>query len=548
MIAVLRVRNLAVIDELELELSPGLNVITGETGAGKSMLVKALELVLGARATADLVRTGSDTARVEALFELPNGEEHVLTRTVTAAGRSKAYVDGELATVGRLRELARQWVDISSQHEHHTLVDPRSHLAWLDRFAGTATLLHALRDAVKLAGEAASDLRAFRLEISERAERMDLLRFQLAEIERVDPSPGELDAVLEELERLGHAEGLERAAREAAGHLHFTEPSAVALVGRAATALSAVRQHDSGLKEGLARLESVRIELEDLASELEQYRSHLDPDPARLAQLAERDQALSRLVRRHGSLEAALAHREQVRSALDALQDADAHEVELAERANERLEHAAGVARGLSAQRREHAGRLAEAVTVELAALGMGHARIEVGVDPNPGEGPLQVDGARLGPSGLDHVEFLIAPNPGEDPRPLSKVASGGELSRALLALKQVLAGLGPVHTYVFDEVDTGVGGAVAEAIGKKLHTVARHHQVLCITHQAVIAAWADHHHQVGKRVAAGRTHTHVNLLDRSERQEELARMLGGETITAGVRQAAADLLDGAHP
>jgi DNA repair protein RecN (Recombination protein N) len=530
-IQVLRIQDLAVVEELEVELGSGLNVLTGETGAGKSILVKALELVLGGRAAPELVRTGAKRAVVEALFELADGEEHVVKRTVSASGRSRAYVDGDLTTISVLRDRVRGWVDISSQHEHHTLVDPKTHLSWLDRFARHPELLDELADAVAAVRSAEESLAAFREQIRDRAERLDLLRFQLSEIERIDPQPDELDTVREELSRLEHLETLREAAEGAAHHVHG-ERAAVDRLVRAEQSLDDATGIDAALAPLLERLQSARLELEDIASELSDYASRLSSDPEKLSELQERERVLNRLERRHGSIDAALAHRAQVTAALEQLEDADHTESGLADAVKAALARADSLANALSERRRAHADALADAVSTELAALGMGAARIEV-----------QVDHTNLSPRGIDQVEFLIAPNPGEAPRPLVKVASGGELSRALLALKQVLSGLGPVQAYVFDEVDTGVGGAVAEAIGRKLHDVARHHQVICITHQAVIAAWADRHLKVEKTVSDGRTRSAITALDAAGRREELARMLGGAEITAGVRQAATDLL-----
>ncbi len=530
-IQVLRIQDLAVVEELEVELGPGLNVLTGETGAGKSILVKALELVLGGRAAPELVRTGAKKAVVEALFELADGEEHVVKRTVSASGRSRAYVDGDLTTIAVLKDQVRGWVDISSQHEHHTLVDPKTHLSWLDRFARHPELIDELGQAVSEVRAAEEALQAFREQIRDRAERLDLLRFQLSEIERVDPQPGELDELREELSRLEHLETLREAADGASHHVHG-ERAAVDRLVRAEQALDEAASIDATLVPLLERLQTARVELEDIASELSDYGAQLSSDPEQLSELQERERLLARLERRHGSLEAALEHKAEVTTALAQLEDADHTESELHDAARRALKRAESLAASLSDRRRAHADALADAVSTELAALGMGSARIEV-----------QVDHTNLSPRGIDQVEFLIAPNPGEAPRPLVKVASGGELSRALLALKQVLSGLGPVQAYVFDEVDTGVGGAVAEAIGRKLHEVARHHQVICITHQAVIAAWADRHLKVAKAVSDGRTRSAITTLDADGRREELARMLGGAEITAGVRQAADDLL-----
>lgn len=547
MIGLLRIRNLAVIEALEIEFGEGLNVITGETGAGKTMLVAALELLRGGRAGGHLVRTGEESATIEALLE-EDGKQTVIKRVITQTGRSRAYIDDELCTNAELKIRAAQWLDISSQHEHHTLADAASHLGWLDRFAGQESQRHRVAEAVRLAAAGQQALDAFVERSRDADERQDLLRFQAAEIERIAPKPGELDALLAELHTAENAATLVSHTQEAASLLLERQRSAVELCGMAAAALRRAVPHDATLASPLERLESARLELEDLADELARYAERRDVEPERVEQLQAREKELSRLVRRHGSLEAAIERLEALQVALDELEDVESTADRLRTEARKQLESAARIARELSKARQDHATSLAAAVSAELAALGMGDARIEVTVDAiHAGDGVLEVDGARLGPNGLDRVEFLIAPNPGELPRPLARIASGGELSRALLALKQVLSGLGPVSTYVFDEVDTGVGGAVAEGIGRKLHQVARHHQVLCITHQAVIAAWADQHHHVHKVVDQGRTRTRIRTLDRAERQEELARMLGGAEVTAGVRSAAADLLEGAR-
>jgi DNA repair protein RecN (Recombination protein N) len=546
-IRVLHVQNLAVIEDLEVELGPGLNVITGETGAGKSMLVKALELLRGARTPPHLLRTGADRGVVEALLD-GGDDARVIRRVISRSGRSRAYLDGALSTVATLRDEARTWLDISSQHEHHTLTDAASHLGWLDRFAAHDTALEALREAVAAAREAAEAVRRFEAGLADATDRADLHRFQLAEIDAVAPEPGELDELLAELDRLSNAEALQRATVTAAHAIHDDDRSAVPHLGRARSALEGAARMDPTLQPLLERLESAIVDLEDLAADLATHAARIDPDPHRIAQLEAREKALSKLVRRHGTLEAAIAHRATVATALSDLEDAEGTLEDLQRSSTAALEYASALAAELSRSRRDRASDLAEAVTRELTALGMGTARIDVSVDQVPAGGDdLAVDGSRLGPTGIDRAEFLIAPNPGEDPRPLSSVASGGELSRALLALKQVLAGLGPVNTYVFDEVDTGVGGAVAEAIGRKLSDVAQHHQVICITHQAVIAAWADRHLHVSKEVHEGRTRTAIRQLDDDERAYELARMLGGADLTPGVRQAARELLDGAR-
>lgn len=564
MLTCLRVRNLAIIDRLEIELGAGLNVVTGETGAGKSILVSSLQLVLGARARPEVVRTGCDAAEVEALFELAGDDpvravlaqedldtgddELVLRRVVKAGGRSRATVNGRLATLAQLGRIARHLVDISSQHEHTTLVDAGTHLAYLDAFGDHDEALGTVAATYAALRTAAAEVEALRQKLADRVEREELLRFQLAEVGRVDPKPGELADLEVERERLRHGERLQRAAGRAAAALDEDGGMLDRLNGAVHEVVEAGRI-DPALAELGERLDAVGIDLRELSYDLTGYVRDLDIEPERLLQVEERVQAIRRVLRRFAGDEAALlAFRDDAERELSGLDDLEA---ELARAETARtvvLEQATSAARALSARRVAVADRLAEAITAELHDLGMGHARVQVAVAPvdGPGAGP-QVDGVRLTESGIDRVEFLIAPNPGEAPRPLAKVASGGELSRSLLALKRVLAGTGPVGLYVFDEVDTGVGGAIADAIGRKIREVSGHHQVLCITHQPQIAAFGDAHLHVRKEVVDGRTRSLVDVLRDGVRTEELARMLGGATVTAATLQAAADLLQAAQ-
>ncbi len=565
MLTCLRVRNLAIIERLEVDLGAGLNVVTGETGAGKSILVGALQLVLGARARPEVVRTDCEAAEVEALFDLPPGHEVrdalaeegfepedqlVLRRVIRASGGSRAQINGRLCTVAQLKRIAATLVDISSQHEHTTLVDPGTHLAFLDAFGVPDGLRDEVAGAVAAAREADRVLTELRSALAERAEREDLLRFQLAELERVDPQPGELERLRQERERLRHGERLVRAASQAVAVLDDDDRGVCDRLAVVGADLERAAGFDPALEPMVERLQTATTELRELAFDLGRYAQDLDVEPERLAQVEERVAALQRLLRRFGGDEEALAaHREQASEELAALDDLDGKVERLQGDRDRRLVAAAKAARTLSARRKEVADGLAGAITRELHDLGMGHARVQVEVAPlEGGQAALDVDGARLTDEGIDRVEFLIAPNPGEAPRPLARVASGGELSRALLALKRVLAGAGPVGLYVFDEVDTGVGGAIAEAIGRKIREVAGHHQVLCITHQPQIAAFGDTHLHVHKDVDAdGRTRSRVERLDADSRREELARMLSGATLTDAARDAASALLDQAR-
>ena len=561
MLTLLRVQNLAIIESLELELGPGLNILTGETGAGKSILLAALGLVLGARGQSQLVRTGADRAVVEGLFDVrdPGSAarlraagvdvegELVVRRELLASGRTRAYMNGRLTTAAQLQALARGLVDISSQHQHHTLVDPNTHLAHLDAFAVLAGRREEVGAAVGAlrAGRVARD--AARRALRDRVEREDLLRFQLEEVDALAPEPGEDVRLLEDRERLAHGAGLLSAAE--AGHhaLYGAEQALCARIARVVDEVVGAGVHDPALAELGARLCSAQVELQEAALDLGRYAERLDADPARLRGVEERLDALRRVVRKHGAdLDALLGWRDAARAELAELGASEGRLESLEAELCALSSAALAAADSLSAARRAAADGLGDAISRELGSLGMGGARVAVSVDPLQ-TGGVEVGGVRLGLTGRDRVEFLIAPNPGEEPRPLARVASGGELSRALLALKRVLSAGGPVGLYVFDEVDTGVGGAVAEVIGQKLSDVATHHQVLCITHAPQVAAYGDQHLHVHKAVAGGRTFSRVRVLGPESRVRELARMLGGIDVSAATHQAARDLLASAR-
>ncbi len=573
MLTCLRVKDFAIIDRLEVELGPGLNVVTGETGAGKSILVDALSLVLGARARPEFVRTGAESAEVEALFDLegapeiiarleaagvacagdePGGElgELIVRRVVQANGRTRAYVNGRLATAAQLAEIAAGLADLSSQHEHHSLADPSMHLVYLDAFARVdderaqmAKAYEAFRAAqLALSGAAGAE--------RGREEREDLLAFQLREIGELAPEVGEKETLRAEREVLRHAERLARTAGSAEDALYSADGAVSELLARIASDIADLTHLDAKLIPLAAELSDARARIEDVAQELGRYARGVSGDPERLVEVDERLDRLARLERKYGgSVEAVLAHAERAREELDVLQHHEAHLAALEGTRDAARHDAEVVARRLSARRREAALALGRAITEELSSIGMRGAEVLVAVtplDPRVGgdsRAELEVDGSRLAPTGIDRAELLISPNPGEEARPLRRIASGGELSRALLAIKRVLAGLRPAGLYVFDEVDVGVGGAVAEVIGRKLKDVARHHQVLCITHLAQIAVHADTHFRVSKEVVGDRTRSAVTRLDAGERREEVARMLGGLKVTAKTRAAAAEML-----
>jgi DNA repair protein RecN (Recombination protein N) len=560
----LSVRNVVLIEGLTLELAPGFNVVTGETGAGKSMLVDALSLVLGGRARPELVRTGAEEAEVEALFEvspdsraaarleaagIPGGRELVVRRVVQArAGqdtRSRAYVNGRLCTATQLAEIASDLCDIASQHESVSLTDPSTHADYLDAFGHLQAERAQVTAQVDALAVLVRELDAATAEERGRAEREDFLRWQLREIEELDPRPGEEVELERERARLRHAELLQTTTRGAAERLYEGEAAVCDELGRLAAEIDHAAAIDGSLLPYARVVEDARAELSDAARALARYAEGVEASPERLAEVEERAFRLQKLLRKHGPTTAELlAHRESLTQGVAALSSSSERVAGLETEKAKRVAGVGAAARALSRKRRDAADDLADAIGAELAQLGMGRARVVVDVTPTSAAGEsLLVDGARLTRTGIDRVEFLIGPNQGEEPRPLRKIASGGELSRALLALKRVLADQGPVGTYVFDEVDAGVGGAVAEVIGRAIADIARHRQVVCITHLPQIASLADAHFVVDKAEARGRTHTTVRRLSKAERVDEIARMIGGIKVGGAARRAAAEML-----
>lgn len=560
MLAQLTVRNVVLIERLVLELAPGFNVVTGETGAGKSMVVDALSLVLGGRARPDLVRGGAEEAEVEALFELspgsraaakleaagiPSERELVVRRVVQAEGRSRAYVNGRLCTAAQLAEIAADLCDIASQHESVSLTDPGTHVEYLDAFGRLEGDRVRVAEQVDALAEVLRELEAASAQERGRAERDDFLRWQMREIDELEPRDGEETELEHERGRLRHAEKLQAATRHAAERLYEGEGAICDELGRLASELDQAAGIDGSLAPLARTVESARGELSDAARALARYAETVEASPERLAEVEERAFRLQKLLRKHGPTTAdLLAYRAGLARELASLESASERVGELEAEKSRRAAEAGTAARALSRKRRDAAEKLADAIGRELSQLGMGRARVVVDVQPTASAGDaLLVDGARLTRAGIDRVEFLIAPNRGEEPRPLRRIASGGELSRALLALKRVLADQGPAGTYVFDEVDAGVGGAVAEVIGRSIADIARHRQVLCITHLPQIAALADAHFVVDKTESRGRTHTSVKRLEQAERVEEIARMIGGIKVGDATRRAAAELL-----
>lgn len=560
MLCELRIRDLLLIKSLELRLDPGFNALTGETGAGKSIVVGALQLVLGGRASPEQVRPGCDQAEVEALFDLtdsarslelldrsgiPCAGELVVRRRVPTSGRSQTYLNGRLSTASELASLAPELADISSQHEHVSLTDPGTHLAYLDAFGGLDTARNALSVQVDLLRQLVAELAQLQKLAHERAERDAFLRFQLAAIEEIGPRVGEMESLRSERTRLRSAGRLGETARRACERLTDGDSAICDELHRIAADLQAACKLDSDLDRTIPMVQSAVADLSEVGNTLSRYAERVHDDPDRLATVEDRLFRLERLLRLHGPEESdVLGARDRLAQEILKLEAVDADVEACRGKLDAALARSAEQARTLSATRKRVASKLGSAITEELSSLGMGDARVVVDVAPLGGSAEeLAVDGARLGRDGIDHVEFLIAPNKGIAPRPLRKIASGGELSRALLALKRALAAQGPAGLYVFDEVDAGVGGAVAERIGQALADISRHRQVLCITHLAPIAAFADAHFAI-KKAQDGDVATSVaQRLTSKLRVREIARMLSGSRITQASLAIAAQMV-----
>jgi DNA repair protein RecN (Recombination protein N) len=568
----MRIRSLGVIDDAVVELSPGFTVVTGETGAGKTMVVTSLGLLLGGRADHALVRIGAKAAVVEGRISVSAGapaavraEEAgaeledgtlLISRTVSAEGRSRAYLGGRSVPVGVLAELADELVAVHGQTDQQGLLRPARQREALDRYAGDAVTGPHARYAV-----AYRRLRAVSTELDElitrareRAQEADLLRFGLNEIAGVEPRAGEDVELAAEAERLGHAEALASAASVAhsalAGNPEDPEGvDATTLVAGAGRALDAVRSHDPALAGLADRMGEISILLGDVAGELAGYVDNLEADPLRLAAVEERRAALTGLTRKYGEagegIGAVLAWSEASAQRLTELDSDDDRIGELTAERDTLRGELSRLAQALTDARTEAASRFADAVTAELASLAMPHARVSFGIRQTEDPEGVEVGGRPVayGPSGVDEVELLLAPHPGAPPRPIAKGASGGELSRVMLAVEVVFAGTDPVPTYLFDEVDAGVGGKAAVEIGRRLAKLARTAQVVVVTHLPQVAAFADRQLLVEKTNDGTVTRSGVTVLEGEDRVRELSRMLAGQEDSQTARAHAEELL-----
>jgi DNA repair protein RecN (Recombination protein N) len=544
MLSQLIITNFAIISHLEIHFKPGLNVLSGETGAGKSIIINAVNLILGGRASADLIRTGEDEARVEALFVLPENStvkgllrelgldfegELVIKRHISREGRNKIMINGSMATLQMLSRIGVMLMSISGQHENQVLLKPDNHLYLLDDFGSLVEERLTLNALFERYQALKGDRQKLERDIREREDKQDLARFQREEIERADLRPGEDELLEAEKRRLVHTEQLQEIVGETYGALYEEEGSILSRLAACARRLEKGSEMDDALRPLNKVLESVKIEVEEAALELRERLKGITADPRRLDQVEERLQLIGKLKRKYGSsigeilqvkdnLSHMMTDQEEKREALKGVQ----------EQIRDLETEIVGKAVVLSGKRKEAARNFEEALRNELALLDMAGTRFEVRFNDKPGLDSIE----NVNVDGMDWVEFMMSPNVGEDLKPLSRIASGGELSRITLALKTILARTASVETIVFDEVDSGIGGATAEVVGDKLKSLARFHQILCITHLPQIASKGSTHFAVRKRVVEGRTGTVISELGREERVKEIARLLGGKTVS----------------
>ena len=569
MLRLLRIRNLALIRELEIEFGRGLNILTGETGSGKSIVVDALGLVLGARASQELIRADCDSAVVEGLFEIGgcrpaaalltdagfDAEDGALLvrREIAASGRGRIFVNNNLSTQSFLKSLGEKLADIHGQQDQQGLLDLQTHLRWLDEFGGNGELCAETRERFRALRETARLLEEIETGEQERLRRIDMLRFQIDEIEKVKPLPGEKENLEKERDVLVNRERIVGLTAEAYALLYESEAPVLGNLTHLGKICKELCKFDPGWNARLDVIEDCRCQLEDIAYAARDYADG-DFSALRLEAVFERLDALGKLIRKYGtSCEEVVNYGKKCTEELEALLEASNSAEQLSGRFESELKSYEENALRLSEKRRKDAGGFERAIRGEFDALAMERMEMRVKFHqadriPEIGNPKGRVP-AGYGPNGMDRVEFLIAPNKGEDMRPLAKIASGGELSRLMLAIKSLCGreSEDADKTLVFDEVDSGVGGRVAETVGKRLKAIAANNQVLCVTHLAQVAAFGERHFNVSKDVVGERTETMVRRMEGTKRTEEIARMLGGETITPTILSAATEMLEQAR-
>ncbi|MCF8093111.1 MAG: DNA repair protein RecN [Desulfotignum sp.] len=565
MLSELAIKKFAIIEDIRIFFQPGLSVLTGETGAGKSIIIQAVSLLLGARASADLVRTGEDTAELEACFDITLDSEPgrlladqgmdardglIIRRLITKSGKSRVFINSRQSTLEFLKQLTRNLAGISSQHAHQGLLREENHLDILDEFAGTLDLRRQVTDLYRAIMPLNTRIKALEAEKSRRETEKELIQFQVDEIQAAGIQPGEDEFLENRKQVLSNAAKIFETVNGAIHQVYDREGSVIEQLASLQAGMNRFREADPDMAAASDRLNAVILDLQDVTDTLRNYSSAIDLDPESLDAVDQRLDLISRLKRKYGgSLEALFAQYEALEKQLDQTLGMDRQIRDLIGKKKDLEEQIRQSAKDLSEKRRQAGIGLARLAQDELAALEMDKARFQVAVSHERSDSPQEIstlDGYKIFASGMDRVSFMLSPNPGEAPRPLARIASGGELSRIVLALKAVLSHTQFFETLIFDEVDAGIGGATAEKVGRKLAALADRHQVICITHLAQIAGYGHHQFRISKQVVNGRTCTDiVPLAALEDRVEEIARMMGGAKITHATRAHARELLTG---
>jgi DNA repair protein RecN (Recombination protein N) len=564
MLRFLRIRDFALIRNLEIEFCEGLTVLTGETGSGKSIIVDAFGLLVGGRASQDMVRTNSETAVLEGVFTAENPavnelmaaagieaeeESLLIRREISAGGRGRVFINNSLATLSLLKAIGNSLADIHGQQEHQALLDLSSHLKWLDRFGGNESVVFKLREKHREMRGISDRLDALAMDEQERQRLLDILRFQVEEIRRAEIRPGEKEELENERSILLNRERVFALANEAYVLLHESEHSIHGQLDRLTHIVRQLAEFDSTWAGHMDSLRDSLYRLEDLTYVARDYTGSIDFSPERLDQIERRLADLDRLKGKYGnSMEEVLSFADQCEARLSELISSSDVSARLRDELNAASKCYLALAEELSLKRRQDAARLEREIRREFQALALGKMDMSVHFHPRDAAAP-GVPGRmppHCGPEGVDQVEFLLAANPGEDLRPLAKIASGGELSRIMLSIKALCGGGETGKTMVFDEIDAGIGGGVAEVVGRRLRGISVHNQVLCVTHLPQIATHALCQFKVRKEVVRARTETFIERLDDVGRIQELARMMGGEVITDTTRRHAREMLENA--
>lgn len=559
MLTLLKIKNIALIDELAIEFGDGLSLLTGETGSGKSIIVDSLGALTGDRVSNDLIKEGSPSATIEGLFSIAVDDELrsifdesgieiesavesdiIVRRELSAAGKNRVFINGQLVTQGYLKRVGSHLVDIHGQGEQAGLYDVESHIEMLDEFAGVDTAKEKVAAAYQKWSAVRAQLSSLEKDTAEKLQLIDILRFQVSEIQAANLQPDEETLLEEEKRRLSNVEKLTSLSSDAFALLYDNAESTAVTLEKAQRKVAELADFESQFGEYSEGIATARAVVEDLAFAVRDFRNHLEFSPERLNEIENRLAEILRLKRKYGdSVEAVLEHLRVSDERLQNIETAEFREEELQKQLSELRGSYLKAAQDLHHKRTVSAAKFEKQVEQNLQAVALEKARFEVGIDAS------EDDDASFTPNGFDRVEFYFSANPGESPKPLAKVASGGEASRLMLVIKTTIKASGPQKTAVFDEVDVGIGGRVAEAVGRKLKDLSATQQVLCVTHQPQIASLADRHFTVEKQVVAGRTIVNARELSETEQVEEIARMLAGSEITEAARENARSMLAG---